>query len=156
MTNPDVRTFSDDLDATSIDKDDPNRVTRYALMDAIVAVVLDNGDVVPSENRRVRAMIDTGATSSAVAKSLAKDLGLKKAGSETGVGIDSKAGKRTLYRAHLQLLKLPVAWKALLLETEAGQNLFDIIIGNDLLAGLTFTVDGPTNKFTLSYIVPRS
>ena len=101
-------------------------------------------------------MIDTGATSSAVAKSLAKDLGLKKAGSETGVGIDSKAGKRTLYRAHLQLLKLPVAWKALLLETEAGQNLFDIIIGNDLLAGLTFTVDGPTNKFTLSYIVPRS
>ena len=65
--------------------------------------------------------------------------------------MESAATERTLYRAHLKLLDLPIAWDATLTEMEAGQGLFDVIIGNDLLATLIFSVDGPASRFTLRF-----
>jgi gag-polyprotein putative aspartyl protease len=151
MANPVGREYSRDLDKTGIDPTNPLRVTRYALIPVIVRVILENGRVSPDEFRECTAMIDTGATTSAVTKSLAEDLGLRVGGKEVGLGIAEAPTERTLYRAHVDLPDLGNAWDAAFIETEAGQGIFDVIIGNDILSAYIFNVDGPVDKFTLRY-----
>lgn len=150
MTNASDREYSDNLDRTPIDQNNPTRVTRYALIPATVAVIRD-GRPIPSTASSVKAMIDTGASDSAVSRALACDMKLAEAGTDTGMGMEGAAVERQLYRAHLELKSPRIAWDAAFFETAAGQGLFDIIIGNDLLANLTFFVDGPAGRFTLRH-----
>jgi hypothetical protein len=156
MTNPAAREFSDFLDKTPIDKNDASRVTRYALIDATVAVVLESGKVDPAQYRKVRAMIDAGASVSAVTQTLVGDLKPWKVGTDTGIGIGVMPTVHDLYRVHLALPDLNIAWDTVLFEMQAGQGLFDIIIGNDLLSSFVFTVNDPPGKFSLRYIEPSS
>ena len=65
---PKSKEFTGNLDKTPIDANDSSRVTGYAIIDVIVGPVPEDEQVASANPMSVRAMIDTGATTSAVDK----------------------------------------------------------------------------------------
>jgi Aspartyl protease len=109
--------------------------------------------VLPKHSKQVNAMIDTGATGSAVSKDLAEELHLEVIGPEIGIGMDGKPGPVPLRLGHITVPDLSCHWnRQILMQTGASQGLYDVIIGNDILQSCIFTVDGPAGRFTLRYV----
>ena len=151
--NPELREISGDLDKTRIDKNDPSRVTRYAVIPIIINSAPSDGAVPSKYSKQVNAMIDTGATGSAVSGILAEELHLEVIGSEIGIGMDGKPGPVSLYLGHITVPDLSCHWnRQILMPTGGGQGVYDVIIGNDILQSCVFTVDGPADRFTLRYV----
>jgi len=151
--DPEIREISEDLDKTRIDKNDPSRVTRYAIIPIIVNSAPSDGGVPSKYSKQVKAMIDTGATGSAVSGILASELHLEVVGSEIGIGMDGKPGPVPLYLGHITVPDLSCHWnRQILMQTGGGQGVFDVIIGNDILQSCVFTVYGPNDRFTLRYV----
>ena len=148
--DPGSNEFTGDLDRTPIYGEDSSRVTGYAIIDAIVSPALDGQRASSGRSANVRALIDTGATTSAVDKTVAADLGLPVIGHETGIGMEGREIRIPLYHARVELPDLRRSWDtAILMETGAGQGLHDVVLGNDVLQSCVFILDGPAGKFIL-------
>lgn len=149
-TGSGINEFTGDLDRTPLYGGDSSRVTGYAIIDAIVSPALDGQRTSSGRSADVRALIDTGATNSAVDKALATELGLPVIGYETGIGMEGRKNRVPLYHARLELPDLGRSWDAvILMETGACEGLHNVVIGNDVLQSCVLIVDGPAGKFTL-------
>jgi hypothetical protein len=145
--------ISGDLDKTGIDQNDPSRVTRYAIIKVVISAAPDDENAPLKYSKQVDAMIDTGATNSSVSETLAAELHLDVVGYDTGIGMDGKLARFPLYRASIEVPAIPCHWNRwFFMRNGGGQGVFDVIIGNDLLASCVFTVDGPAGRFMLRYV----
>jgi len=148
-----VTSYNGRLDQTGIlDPTDPSKVigtTGYAILPVTVEGL--TGDKVSSTSRSEDAMIDTGATTTAVHPSLARDLDLEQVGRE--LGGDAEEDHPTyvpLYRVRITISAIEGEWDLLALGRDYPYpHLFRVIIGNDILKSCRFTFDGPAESFAL-------
>ncbi len=143
------------LDRSAVqDLADPSRVTHYAIVPVTVAGFAKDGVLTPPSSEK--AMIDTGATSSAVHPSLAGELGLQQVGNESGDDSDESV---LLYRMRVTIPKIGGEWDLYVIGREYGHpQLFRVIIGTDILKDCAFTFNGPKGRgtFGLMYFPPSS
>lgn len=148
------------------DPTDPSRVTHYA----IVPVTIERltlgitGYEVDSPALSEDALIDTGATSSAVHPSLADDLDLEMAGSEED---DGSPERTSLSRVRITIGVIGGGWDLFVIErgyhipqpgevqsqdTGKPAQLFRVLIGTDILKDCALTYNAPRGKFALAYL----
>ncbi len=134
------------------DPSDPSRVTHYAIVPVTIAgLTEDEVSTLPSSEN---AMIDTGATSSAIHPSLADDLGLRQVGHESG---DDSREPVLLYRVRVTISAIGAEWGLYVIGREYDHpQLFRVIIGTDILKDCGFTFNGPggRGRFGLTYFPP--
>ena len=153
-------------DLTSGSIEDPQTGERlgsylYAILPAVTLQgVTEDGKVFGSPWRG-KAMIDTGANTSAVYSSLAKELHLLRRGSKIDVTGSQNQGDDAEHQtkpAPLYLARITVLGRrADLRMVDRGDfdpvsaELFKVIIGTDMLQFCRFTYNDPPGKFTLEY-----
>lgn len=141
------------LDRTSVtDPSDPSRVTHYAIVPVTIAGLTEDEVSTPPSSEN--AMIDTGATSSAIHPSLADDLGLRQVGHESG---DDSREPVPLYRVRVTISVIGAEWGLYVIGREYDHpRLFRVIIGTDILKDCGFTFNGPggRGRFGLTYFRP--
>jgi predicted aspartyl protease len=142
--------YYEDLDRTPVtDPSDPSRVTHYAIVPVTIAGLTEDEVSIPPSSEK--AMIDTGATSSAIHPSLADDLGLRQVGHE--FGNDSRE-PASLYRVRVTISVIGGEWDLYVIGREYDpHHLFRVIIGTDILKDCGFTFNGPggRGRFGLAY-----
>jgi predicted aspartyl protease len=123
-------------------------VTDYAIIPVTIEGL--TGYEVSTAARDEKAMIDTGATSSAVHPSLADDLGLRSLGSERS---DDSREPAPLYRVRITIGVIGVAWDLYVIGREYDTpQLHRVIIGTDILKDCGLTFNGPDRgRFCLAY-----
>ncbi len=141
------------LDRTPVtDPSDPSRVTHYAIVPVTIAGLPEDEVSTPPSSEK--AMIDTGATSSAIHLSLSDDLGLRQVGHEYGG--DSREPV-SLYRVRVTISVIGAEWSLYVIGREYNHpQLFRVIIGTDILKDCGFTFNGPGDRgrFGLTYFPP--
>lgn len=142
------------LDRTRVtDTNDPSRVTHYAMIPVTIAGLTE--DEVWTHPSSEQAMIDTGATSSAIHPSLADALSLRQVGHESG---DDSRDRVPLYRVRVTISVIGGVWENLnVIGREYDHpELFRVIIGTDILKDCGFTFNGPggRGRFGLTYFPP--
>lgn len=141
------------LDRTPVtDPNDPSRVTHYAIVPVSIARLTEDEVSTPSSSEK--AMIDTGATSSAIHPSLADDLGLRQVGHEYG---DDSREPVSLYRVRVTISVIGGEWDLYVIGREYDHpQLFRVIVGTDVLKNCGFTFNGPggRGRFGLTYFPP--
>jgi hypothetical protein len=126
--------------------EDPSMVTRWAITDITV------------QGQAKKGMIDTGATHTVIPLALAKDLGLEQLATgrkflvRDSPGNQSKEIDVPRYLADIRIIDVGT-WRnhAVFAEDHPYMELglFDVFIGNDILADCRFRVDGPAATFDL-------
>ena len=141
------------LDQTGVlDLTDLSKVigtTGYAILPVSVEGL--TGDKALSPSRSEDAMIDTGATTTAVHPSLARELDLEQVGRELGGDAqEDHLMYVPLYRVRITISVIEGEWDLPAMGRDYPYpHLFRIIIGNDILKSCRFTFDGPADSFTL-------
>jgi hypothetical protein len=129
---------------------------------AIITVNITSDD--NPESRRFdgkRAVIDTGATNSAIDAELITRLGLVQMGVQDSRAFDRVIPDVPFYTGRIEIPKLSWGWNLKSIQpTNGAPGLYDVVIGNDILASCTLTVIGPLtviepkNRFTLMHTRP--
>ena len=118
---------------------------------AIITVNIASGD--GPDSRRLdgkKAVIDTGATNSAVDGELITELGLDQMGVQDSRAFDREIPDVPYYAGRIEVPELSWGWSLKSIQATNGiPGLYDAVIGNDILAGCTLMVIGPANRFTL-------
>ena len=124
-----------------------NNETGYA----IITVNLASGN--SSNSRRLngkKALIDTGATNSAITEELITELRLDKLGTQDSHSFDRLIPDVPYYAGHIEIPELSQGWNLRSIQPTSGSpGLYDAVIGNDILASCTLMMIGPVNKFSL-------
>jgi hypothetical protein len=139
------------IDTTATDKNAPSRITGYAIIDVGLRVE----PAVSSGFYETRAMIDTGATESAIHADLAAELALTHVGWSWAAGFqDAEPQPVEVYLVRMAMgtdMGTPRTEVVLPVTLSANANtLFQVIIGNDLLQQCQFTYNRPVGRFVLA------
>ncbi len=163
--------WCNDLDRSPVtDPTDPDRVTNYALVPVTIARLTPvNADgteyEVSGPTLDEYALIDTGATSSAVHPSLADALDLEMAGSEGDIGSPERT---SVTRVRITIAVIGAYWELFVIErpydlpqpsevqsqdTDEPAQLARVLIGTDILKDCALTYNGPDRgRFCLVYL----
>lgn len=129
---------------------------RGAIIQIKVAQPKDVADSLKSQGKPASdpvdamAMIDTGASITAIDAVLAQKIGLVQTGSAPIVGVTGEMDQ-PVYAAQLMLEKPSVAldpWK--MVGSPLNGQGFDVLLGRDFLEQLTLVYDGSSGNFTLA------
>lgn len=97
-----------------------------------------------------RALIDTGATNSAIDVNLIAELGLEQKSTQDSYAFDRVIHDVPFYAGRIVIPELSWAWDLRSIAPVMGNTgNYDAIIGNDILASCTLMMTGPANKFAL-------
>lgn len=103
----------------------------------------------PPPPEEIQALVDTGASITAINTPVAQRLGLPTTGS-IQIGGATGSAEQPLYAAMLRIPDPFVEWDPM---TLAGANLtgtpFDILIGRNVLCSMTLSYDGKSGRFSL-------
>lgn len=129
-----------------------DNVTGYA----IITVDLASGS--SPESRRAygkKALIDTGATNSAIDKDLIGQLGLVETCRKDSYAFNEVISDVPYYKGRIVIPKFSWAWDLTTIAPTMGSSgNYDAVIGNDILGSCTLVVVGPENRFTLTHSTP--
>jgi hypothetical protein len=119
----------------------------FAILDVTFQGLTPDGEV-SGPSMTERALIDTGASTSAVHPSLVRDLDLQATGRERTARKDQP---NPLYQAHIAIARIDAEWTLPVVDRgDFGYgNLFRVIIGTDILQECRFVYNDPPEWFTL-------
>ena len=116
---------------------------------AIITINIVSGGS-PESQRFKKAVIDTGATNSAIDKELINELGLAQMGAHDGRAFDRIIPDVPHYAGRIEIPELFWGWDLKTIHPTNGiPGFYDAVIGNDILGSCTLMVVGPTKRFTL-------
>ena len=123
---------------------------------AIITINIASGGSPESQRfNGKRAVIDTGATNSAIDKELINELGLAQTGAHDGRAFDRIIPDVPYYAGRIEIPELSWGWDLTTIHPTNGvPGFYDTIIGNDILGSCTLMIVGPTNRFTLIHGKP--
>lgn len=118
---------------------------------AIITINIASGGSPESQRfNGKKAVIDTGATNSAIDKELIDELGLAQMGAHDGRAFDRIIPDVPHYAGRIEIPELSWGWDLKTIHPTNGiPGFYDAIIGNDILGSCTLMVVGPTKRFTL-------
>jgi hypothetical protein len=140
--------------ANVVNSDDPSEIIAgigFAVLPVTVRGLADGRLSGPS--LQAKAAIDTGATTSALYPSLAANLDLQRVSRELGSGggpVEEQQRFRDLYQVRISLNDGGDRWeRPVMIRPYDYENLFQLLIGLDILTDCRFTYDGPSDSYTL-------
>jgi hypothetical protein len=118
---------------------------------AIITINIASGNSPESQRfNEKKAVIDTGATNSAIDKKLIKELGLAQMGAHDGRAFDRIIPDLPHYAGRIEIPELSWGWDLKTIHPTNGiPGFYDAVIGNDILGSCTLMVVGPAKRFTL-------
>lgn len=118
---------------------------------SVVAALKKSGKPIPKA-RTIPAMIDTGASITAIDEAVARSIGLTQTGSTTVAGVTG-VSQRPIFGAELRLSEpVRVKWDpAQIVGVLLGNPSFSMLIGRDLLSDLALNYQGKQGKFSLIF-----
>jgi predicted aspartyl protease len=105
------------------------------------------GETVP-QPAQVNALIDTGASGSAIARGIAQKLGLQPVGV---IAVNTPSGTSQMTEYAVRIGFGPVAFDAVVIESELAVQGIEALLGRDVLSMGVFIYHGRLNEFTLAY-----
>lgn len=123
---------------------------RIGVPAAIAASYTSKGQTVPAA-KQFLAMIDTGASISAISELAAAQTGLVQTGTVQLGGIGG-TGIKAVYGASIGFgdPTIPALDPVQIAAVQLPTNAFDVLIGRDILKNLVLTYDGPRGSFALA------
>ena len=118
---------------------------------AIITINIASGGSPESQKfNGKKAVIDTGATNSAIDQELINELGLAQMGAHDGRAFDRIIPDVPHYAGRIEIPELSWGWDLKTIHPTNGiPEFYDAVIGNDILGSCTLVVVGLTKRFTL-------